>query len=272
MSTSVVFTLNDRPKDVLTRVFASLKGANEYACCFDRTPEDLKEWVKAYWQTRCQATGETFVYTEIEGEAGRRNPSAAFNAVYKLITGEYVFQLSSDVECATDAVPRAIGIGSEVPCCVWGSVRDTGEFGPVTNSPTDPLNLVSSVNPRPLGFIVAFPAWVLRAGCAQDEAYMQGSCYEDDDWVYRLWRMGLPFVFDDSVSGQHIAHPRPEFETEEGQQAIAVNRAYTIQKHGNEHPWIADRDNRREFRREGRTVLVPTKFDGLQMAWRKLAQ
>ena len=58
-----------------------------------------------------------------------------------------------------------------------------------------------------------------------DEGFMRGLWYDDDAFTYELWQTGLPFVFDDSVSGVHQHHERPVLATPDGQAAIARVRS-----------------------------------------------
>ncbi len=122
---------------------------------------------------------------------------------------------------------------------------DSAVFGACHNSQpeslvvgAEPGLLVSSKMPRPLGFIVCFPACSAAQISGFDENFMKGFWYDDDDFFYRMWKdAGLNFAFVDSIHGVHLHHERPGLKTRDGQLGILRNEKLMRKKHGSAHVW-----------------------------------
>jgi hypothetical protein len=266
-----VFTINERPKEVLSNVFDSLpiEDADEWVICFDRTPADLKRWVIKEWSERERRGVTEFIHRE--GEPGWRTGVAGWNAAWDAVSMETAFCFSSEVIHQPDNIKICKELLSGPPVIVFGQCRDSGELGPQTQNPDDPNLLCGSTHPRPLGFIMALPTWVLRVTGGYLPEYEEGYWYADDDFAITTFRMGLPFVFDDRISGIHQAHPRAKLETPEGQAGIEKNKALYLSRWPELRLWDVSTE-KRWYTRKGYTVCIPTNLSGLTDSWRTLAK
>lgn len=220
--------MNDRAPDVLVRTFEGLKNqyADQMVLVYDRPPELTAACLRVHYR------GDYAVH--IEGPPGWLCPAKAWNAGFAEVNSELTFVMSSEVVLAPGAVERCKTLLGSAPAILFGKCEESepGRYGGSTASGV----LCSAEQARPLGFIACIPTWAMRATAGYDEAFMDGYWYDDDDFFFRLWKLGLPFLFEDSVSGVHQSHPRPVLDTPEGQAGIARNRAYILKKHGSEHP------------------------------------
>jgi len=225
---SVCLTIYDRTPEVLTKVFDSLdhQGHDELVVVLDRSPKKVNDWVRDYLHADSRAT-----IVEIAGDPGWKGPAKAWNTGFARVTSELIYCLSSEVIQKLGNVGNAVGLLAERPAIVFGKAECTcGPTGTEVNwNGTAPGNLlVDSEHPRPLGFIWAGPMWAVRATTGFDEGYMGGFWYDDDDFTYRLWQLGIPFVFTDTIYGSHQHHERVEL----SRQGIAINAAYHQRKWG----------------------------------------
>lgn len=277
---SLVMTINERPVEVLEKVFASIPphDVGQLVIVFDRTPKALKEAVTelAYQRGYEEFLDEPadgyrdLTIVEIEGKPGWVTGIRSWNEGFKAITSEYAICFSSEVifnPGSFDAMKKRL---SGQPCVVYGKCEDSGELGPVTNNPENPMLLCSSAYPRPLGFIYGAPTWALREMNGFDPRFQDGFWYDDDDFCMRLWSLGLPFVFADDVSGIHQAHTRKVLDTPEGQAGIERNKKIMLSKWGCERPW--DAASKLWANGEGVTVAVPKNIELLHQNWGKLCQ
>lgn len=264
---SLVFTVNDRPTKVLEKAFQSIPEGSfdEIVMVLDRTPDKLKWWLIDYWHTRHE---RRFIPVTVDGPPGWICPVNAWNEGFKQVTSEYTICFSSEVIFEEGAISTLKKRLSGIPSVVYGKCRDSGEFGPVSNNPSDPSLLCSSAYARPLGFIYGLPTWALRVTGGMNDAFMGGYWYDDDDWCMRLWSVGLPFVFADNVSGIHQAHKREKLETPEGQAGIERNRKLMISLWGVVKPWDASPKLWAEA--DGVSVAVPRDISLLHAAWGRL--
>jgi hypothetical protein len=243
----------------------SLPQCDEVLCVLDRATDATR----IYLDEMMGRKFPSYSFRRIDGEPGYRNPAAAWNKAYQAVATEFIYQFSSECIHQPDNVTNALKWLKVAPCVVFGKARDSGEYGGVVTGP-DPLLLTDAAHPRPLGFVMAFPSWAIRAIEGQDEEYMKGQGYEDDDFVYRLWQLGIPFIFDDSIQVVHQAHPRAHYDTDEGKAGYEVNRQYTVAKWGSEHPWHDA--PKKWLRRDGLSIAVPAHGSpGLVKAWERFA-
>jgi hypothetical protein len=230
---SLVLTVHDRARAVSAAVAAGLRAdgnrTDQTVIVLDRPTDDAKAGAR---EAYAGLPGLTI--TEIAGEPKWLNPARAMNAGLGRSTSELTIHMSSEVILEPGAVDRCRELLGAAPAVLFGKCVET-EPGRYAGSTASGI-LCSAEQARPLGFIACIPTWALRATGGYDERFMDGYWYDDDDLFYRLWKLGLPFLFDDSVAGVHQSHPRPAIETDEGQAAIATNRAYIVKKHGSEHP------------------------------------
>lgn len=266
-----VFTINERPKEVLLKVFESLpvEDCEEWVICFDRTPEELRKWVLERWKAMFPMVAETRTkFVVRDGEPGWRTGVAGWNAAWEAVTQETVFCFSSEVIHKPDNIKLCKELLSGPPAVVFGACRDSGELGPQTDG-DDPLLLCSAQYARPLGFIFAFPTWVLRVTGGYVPEYEEGYWYADDDFAATQFSLGLPFIFDDRISGVHQAHPRGKLETPEGQAGIERNKQLYLSRWGKLNAW--EGLPKRWYVREGLSVCVPVNIQGLFRSWERFA-
>jgi hypothetical protein len=244
MKLSVCLTINDRPIPVLEQVFDSLKNQahDELVIALDRTPVILADWIIETWK------GDPRVaYADLDGPTGWLSPVKAWNAAFAKVTGDVLYCFSSDTVQKEGNVNRArldltwfkCGKEEVYPAVIHGSAScSCGPQGQEVNwGGTAPGNLLcDAAHPRPLGFIWAAPASAVKQIGGYDEAFSAGYWHDDDDFFLRLWRTGLDFIFDDSLSGIHLHHDRPVLSTPEGQEAIRKNAEYMTWKHGTLQP------------------------------------
>lgn len=253
MKISICFTINDRPVPVLDTVFGSLRDQTHDECVvvLDRTPEPLAAYIRNYWRADARTR-----FVEIAGEPGWRSPVKAWNAGFSALTGDAIYAFSSETVQAAGNVEKARAmLLAEPTTLVFGRCEcSCGPQGSEVNwGGLAPGNLLCSAeHPRPMGFIWASRLAPLRVIGGFDTAYDAGLWYDESDLFYRLWRQGLDFAFDDSISGTHLHHERPVLNTPDGQTAIQRNAMYTTWKHGCLNP--LDNVLRRVESRPGRTV------------------
>lgn len=233
---SLILTVNNRAPEVSLRVAESLalpgNAPDELIVVLDRpTPEAREGAIAAY-------TGLPFPvkFAPIDGEPGWLCPAKAWNVGFREAAGKLVYCISSETVQAEGNVARAVAILAERPAIVFGRAEcSCGPSGTEVNwGGAAPGNLlVDAAHTRPLGFIWAGPVAAVRQIGGFDEGFMRGLWHDDDDFFFRLWRTGLPFIFDDSISGTHLHHERPDLD----QKRIGINRAYMASKHGTLTPW-----------------------------------
>jgi hypothetical protein len=235
---SVCMTINDRPKYVLDAVFRSLRLQDglidQIVICFDGAPHGIIGHVE---EEAYSLMGEKIDVRmpKIDRPPGWLSPVRAWNRAFAEVTSELTYCISSEVIQAPGNILRAKELLAKQPAVVFGKCEcSCGPDGREVNwdGPTPGNLLVDSAHPRPLGFIMAMPTWVLRATGGYDEEFMEGYWLDDDDFVYRIWQEGPAFIFDDGISGVHQHHERPVLDTPEGQAGIARNQAYMMQKYG----------------------------------------
>ena len=225
---SVCLTVYDRTPEVLSKVFDSLEhqAHDQLIVVLDRSPQKVNDWVRDYLFNDDRAE-----IVEIAGDPGWRGPAAAWNTAFARVRSELIYCLSSETIQKVGNVARAVEILTDYPAIVFGKAECTcGPTGTEVNwNGTAPGNLlVDSEHPRPLGFVWAGPMWAVRAIGGFDEGYMGGFWYDDDAFNYELWKLGIPFVFTDTIYGSHQHHERAEL----SQQGIAINAAYHQRKYG----------------------------------------
>lgn len=257
---SVVLTVNERPTEVLQQVLDSLHHQHDQidqlVVVLDRTPHHLRDWL---FRAVMTMPGLPVEWVLVEGQPGWLCPARAWNAGFAQVRSELVYCISSETVQAPGNVERAKTFLQRSHAVVFGKATEShpGKYG---HSVPGGL-LCSSQNPRPLGFIMAMPMWMVRAVHGYDEGFMGGYWYDDDDFTYRLWRLGQPFIFLDLIEGVHMSHPRPVLDTVEGQDGIARNRQYMLAKHGTLQPM--DGVPTRRSMGNGMTIFFPTEGPGL---------
>lgn len=224
---SVCLTVYDRTEPVLTRVFDSLahQAHDQIVIVLDRSPRSVNDFVRDYFWKDDRAE-----IVEIVGDPGWRGPAVAWNTGFARVRSELVYCLSSETIQEPGNVSKAVALLQGSPAILFGKA----ECGPdcpgevYWGDGTPPSLLCDSRHPRPLGFIWAGPMWAVRAIGGYDEGFQRGFWYDDNSFFFEMWRLGLDFLYVDSISGVHQHHERGEL-TEEG---IRRNLDYLCEKYG----------------------------------------
>jgi hypothetical protein len=237
---SVCLTVYDREESVLRKVFDSLanQAHDQLVIVLDRSPRSVSEYVRNYW-----FTDDRVDILDIAGKPGWLCPAKAWNEGFARVRSELVYCLSSETIQAQGNVRYAVDLLQNRPAILFGKAECGPDCpGEVAWGDGTPANLLcDSKHPRPLGFIWAGPMSAIRATGGFDEGFMRGHWYDDDDLFYRIWQLGLPFVFTDLISGVHQHHERKEL----GEEGIRRNLDYYIEKYG----------------RLGATAINPARID-----------
>ena len=239
MKLSACITIYERPISVLDTVFASMKeqAHDEFIIVLDRTPPHLSEYVKTWWRSDQRTR-----FVDVLGEPGWRSPVKAWNRGYAQVTGDHLYCFSSETVQAAGNIEKAKKFLIDYPAAYFGKAECScspapGE-GEIDWGGKAPGNLfVDADHPRPLGFIWAGPMDNVRQIGGYDEGFSNGFWHDDTDFMLRLWRTGLDFVFDDSINGVHLHHERPVLFTQQGCDGIKINTDYMFEKHGTSEPW-----------------------------------
>ena len=198
MTTSVILTIYNRPFFVSDVVSQSLLlPGNQFDECvvvLDTPIPSSEEGARAAYSR----VSENTKFLKIEGKPRWKCPSKSWNLGLGAATGDILYCIASDTIQYPGNIDRTRKLLSENPNSVI--------FGRVFDSTGPPY--CSSTLCKPYGFIMAIPKWAIEKTGGYDEAFMGGISYEDHDFSWRLWSAGLDFVFDDGISGMHIAHDR----------------------------------------------------------------
>jgi hypothetical protein len=233
MRLSACITINDRDVSVLDTVFESMRGQDfdEFIIVLDRVPGELAGYCGRWW-----SRDERVKFVEVAGSPGWRSPVKAWNRGYAEVTGDLLYCFSSETTQAAGNIEKARKmLTSNHQRVIFGKCEcSCGPYGQEVNwNGTAPGNLLcDAAHPRPLGFIWAGPMANVRKIGGWDEEFDRGLWYDETDFFIRMWQTELDFVFDDSISGTHLHHPRPVLETTEGAALTAVNLAYITRKYG----------------------------------------
>ena len=225
---AVCLTIHDRPEDVLKRVFDSLlpQSFDQMVVVLDRAPSRLDGFVRSYlWDD------DRIEIVSIDGGMGWRCPAMAWNTAFGRVRTELVYCLSSETIQEPGSVRAAAELLDGPPAIVFGRAECScgPDGGEVNWNGTAPSNLLcDAAHPRPLGFIWAGPMWAIRSIGGYDEGFMAGHWYDDNDFFFRLWNLGIPFVFTDRIGGLHLHHDRHSLSAE----TIRINHDYIVKKWG----------------------------------------
>ena len=225
MKKVVAMTIHNRTPKIIKSVFASFvfpgNRPDAVAVCYDRAPKNSVATLRHECRTKGIELRETFMF---DGPKGFRCPSAAWNAVFDLIDEDHAFCISSDVVLAPHAIGKAYHMAAEFPD--WIIVGRTEHCGPSYHSRIEAEGkdeklifksrvMTSSYYLNPLGFAWLLPMKTVREIGGYSMEFMNGFCFEDNDFTIRMWNAGADIMFDDDVLALHMEHPRPHVLDEE---------------------------------------------------------
>jgi len=223
---SVIMTVYNREPDVLLATLRSLwrsLGEGDEIIVVNDGSKMKYEWVMEYAHPRfARFRWIDAPYYEAFRIAGEfNNPARAFNIALEAATGRDIFIMSSDVIVTPKAVQR--GKSFRLDEMAWTprvvDIESGAEY---------------------CGTNRLFPMpWFL--GCSRrhavecggwDEAYLDGMCWEDNDFVGRLMLHTGRFIGDWDVTVYHQSHNQPAYDVKDPEVLAANqrNKNYTKQK------------------------------------------
>lgn len=225
---AVCLTIHDRPEDVMRKVFDSLlpQKFDQLVVVLDRCSAATDNFVRSYLFDDDRAE-----IVSIAGKPGWLCPARAWNEAFSRVRTELVYCFSSETVQRAGNVAYAVDQLAGSPAILFGKAEcSCGPLaGEVNWMDGTPHNLFcDSKHPRPLGFIWAGPMWVVRATGGYDEEMMRGHWFDDNCFFWRVWNLGLPFVFTDDLYGLHLHHERPQLT----ESSIQTNLDYIVEKYG----------------------------------------
>ncbi len=224
MKRILAMTIHDRTPEVIGAVFhgLSLPGneVDTIAVCYDRADSSAQVLVEA----ECDKLGVGLLYAHLDDDfEGPRCPSKAWNAALDLVKDEsHVFCMSSDMVLAPHSIGMAYHMAEVAPdSMIVGRAEHCGQSYAWPGA--DKLmnrTITWSGKPSGLGFAWLLPMEKFRAVDGFDTVYMDGLCYEDDDFVIRMWTAGADFLFCDDIMGFHLEHKRDHLKDDDGRVSI----------------------------------------------------
>lgn len=222
---SILMTLYDREYEVILSTLRSLRRSlwedDELIIVNDGSSLDYTG-VKAYCQHFPRSTWYDLEPYDAFRIGGFNNPARAFNKALELATEDRLFVMSSDVLVTPNAYNRAARV----------------DFKEMAWTPLV-IDLENSFNlPHYCGPMRLFPApWFL--GCYRkhvidcggwDENYLDGMCYEDNDFIGRLMLQTGRFIGDWNATVYHQSHTQPAYKVEDPDIKEANKRNYEYTK------------------------------------------
>lgn len=238
VKTSVLMTVHDREPEVLLATLRSLSRTGtiyaqvdsmrarvendqptladcELVIVNDRSGMDYS-WIKEYAAPRFDTVKwvDTGDYEGFRVD-GYGNPAHAFNAGLELCTGDRLVVMSSDVIVTPKAV-WSMNRFWDMDCLYTPRVMDL-------DSATE---YCGATRPFPMPWFLAMPTKVAQEVGGWDENFLGGLCYEDNDFVARVFkRLGIVRC-DWEASVYHQSHLQPAYDikSDEVKAANARNR------------------------------------------------
>jgi GT2 family glycosyltransferase len=192
---------------------------------------------------------------------GFRCPSKAWNAVFDLIYEDHAFCISSDCVLGPHSINMAYHVAKSFPdCLIVGRADHSGPSYGSSISPRIEGNpvitsrvLTSAIHCNPIGFAWLLPMKQVRKIGGYDTAFMNGFCYEDNDFVARLWQAGTDIIFCDDIFALHMEHKRPHVGEKK---KIAANERIFTERYG-EKNYLSNLTDHGAFRWISEYVLSP---------------
>lgn len=227
MKKTLAITLYDRTVEVIDAVFNGLRLPGNtpdiVAVCYDRAPKHAMEAVKRHCMEMGIELRESVLTDAIQGP---RCPSKAWNTVLATVYDQKnVFCMSSEMILAPHSIGMAYQLAQVAPeYLIVGRAEHCGQSYAYTRQHKDismkTRTITSSFTPHPLGFSWLLPMKAFQDIEGFDEVYQDGLCYEDDDFVLRMWNHGVNFMFCDDIMGFHLEHKRDHLKDGDGRVTI----------------------------------------------------
>lgn len=219
--TSVLMTVHDREPEVLLSTLRGLRRSGLADCELilvdDRSSMDYS-WVKAYAKlffSECKwiPTGPYKGFRIGDPEKGYGNPAHAFNVGLDLATRERLLVMSSDVIATPGAVASMERFWT--PECLYTPRVIDMDMG---------MEYCGESRIFPAPWFLAMPTAVAQKLGGWDVAFLDGLCYEDNDFLGRIaLYLGLircdwkPIVY-------HQSHEQPAYKHEDEEIRAANQR------------------------------------------------
>ncbi len=221
MTQTLAMTIYDRTPEVIRAVCAGLSlpgNLPDVVCvCYDRAP------VESIYELRRESKRLGFELREefLEDKAvGPRCPSKAWNMALSLVEDDnaHVFCMSSEMVLAPHSIGMAYHMAEICPdAMIVGRAEHCGQSYAYPRADGSMNRTITwSGKPSGLGFAWLFPMKKFHLAGGFDEDYMDGVCYEDDDFVIRMWNAGSDMLFCDDIMGFHLEHKRDHLKNNDG--------------------------------------------------------
>jgi len=235
MKKVLAITIYDRTPEVIKAVCAglSLPGnqPDAIAVCYDRAPAESMRALRS----ECIRLGIDLREEFLEDDAiGPRCPSLAWNKALSMCDESHVFCMSSEIVLAPHSIGMAYHMSKVAEdFMIVGKAEHCGQsYAYPSPDGTKLLCRTISWSGRPsgLGFVWLLPMKAFRTVGGFDEVYMNGYCYEDDDFVLRMWNNGTDFLFCDDIIGFHLEHKRDHLKDQDGK--VSINENVFVKRFG----------------------------------------
>lgn len=215
VTTSVLMTVHDRDPEVLLATLRSLHRCGlsdiELVIVNDRSSMDYS-WIREYCMPRFSSV--KWVDTgEYEGFRvdGYGNPAKAFNVGLALCTMQRLVVMSSDVIIS----PRA----------VWSMNRFWEEgfmYTPKVIDMDSGAEYCGPKRPFPMPWFLVMSTKMAQEVGGWDEKYLNGLCYEDNDFVGRMFKKAGVIRCDWDAWVYHQSHEQPAYNVK-NDEVVAAN-------------------------------------------------
>lgn len=223
MTTAVLMTVHDREPEVLLSTFRGLRRSGlwnaQIIVVDDRSTMDYS-WVKPYAKAafpeiRWVVTGDYGGFRV----NGYGNPAKAFNMGLQFVTTDRVVLMSSDVIVTPRVVQKMEQQHNE--SCIWTprvvDLDSTNEY-------------CGQSRFFPMPWFLAVPSKAAFDVGGWDEKYLDGLCYEDNDFVGRLaLKLGVCRC-DWTAVAYHQSHEQPAYDRTNEDVVAANDRNRQITK------------------------------------------
>jgi hypothetical protein len=235
-------TIHDRTPEIIGSVISCMRFPGNrpdvVLVCYDRAPQESVDAMRLECKNIGVELREIFLK---DNAVGPRCPSLAWNKALSLSNESHIMCISSDVVMSPHSLDMAYHLSEAAPDhVIIGRAEHSGPsykwhhtFTPANKEPNEEIvdrSMTSATFAEPLGFIWLLPMKTVRRIGGYNEAYMNGLCYEDADFVLRLWNAGADFLFCDDVFAIHMEHRREHLKNRDGK--ISTNEKLFVDEYG----------------------------------------